>query len=75
MLTGEQVREARRLLGWGRIRFSRTTAIPQPLLEAVKSTDGVAWLTAEQERTFRSAFEAAGIEFVSEGVRLRRVQP
>ena len=76
-ITGLQIREARKLLGWGRLRFSRHTLLTEPTLVAIESIDGVAWLTREQESGIRSTLEAAGVILIEnndEGpsVRLRK---
>ena len=78
MITGRQIRDARKLLGWSRVRFSEATSITQGLVAAVESADGSAWLSEDQESAIRRALEAAGVEFVFEddegpGVRLRKV--
>ena len=75
-LTGRQIREARYLLGWGRVRFSRKTSVTQAMVAAIESSEGPAWLTEEQESAIRGALEEGGIEFVTKndggvGVRLR----
>ncbi len=63
MLTGRQIREARLLLRWSRIRFSGCTSLPQTFGPAIESSDGPAWLTDEQEVAIRRALEGAGITF------------
>ncbi|RYC29210.1 transcriptional regulator [Lichenibacterium minor] len=80
MLTGRQIREARYLLGWGRVRFSQKTSVTQAMVAAIESSDGPAWLTKEQESAIRQALEEGGVEFIPEngegpGVRLRKVDP
>lgn len=76
MLTGRQIREARHLLGWGRVRFSQKASITQAMVAAIESSDGPAWLTEEQESDIRQALEEGGVEFITKddgdaGVRLR----
>lgn len=74
-ITGRQIREARRLLGWRRLDLGRHSLLTVPLIDAVESSDGVAWLSHLQENALRSTLEAAGVEFIpgsDGGVRLRR---
>ncbi len=63
MLTGHQIRLARNLLGWNRAKFSHDVLLSQVSVEAVESSHGPAWLTAEQEANIRRACEGAGIRF------------
>ncbi len=76
VLTGRQIRRARKLLRWDRPNLGRRVGLSQDDVAALKSSDGPAWLTVEQEGAIRSACERAGVEFVPEdsdvaGVRLR----
>ena len=80
MLTGRQIRGARKLLRWSRVDLSRTVGLSQADAAALESSDGPAWMTEEQEVAIRSACESAGVEFVLEddggaGVRLRNMVP
>lgn len=63
MLTGPQIRQARKLLRWDRPTLSRNALVSQALLQAAESSDGPAWLTDEQEAGIRRACEEAGIRF------------
>ncbi|MGI4765024.1 MAG: hypothetical protein ACRYGP_08155 [Janthinobacterium lividum] len=63
MLTGRQMRKARKLLRWSRIKFSRNILLSPALVEAVESSDGAAWLTDEQEACIRRVCAEAGIRF------------
>ncbi|MGI4763833.1 MAG: hypothetical protein ACRYGP_02005 [Janthinobacterium lividum] len=63
MLTGLQIREARKLLQWDRATLSRNTFVTQALINAIESSDGPAWMSDKQEADFRRAYEAAGIRF------------
>lgn len=74
-ITGWEIRQARRLLGWRRLDLGRHALLTVPLIDAVESSDGVAWLSRDQENALRSALEAAGVEFTpgdDGGVRLRK---
>ncbi len=79
MLTGPQIREARKLLRWSRIRFMESTSFTHAFAVAIESSDGPAWLSDDQEASIRRAMEGAGIEFIPEngegaGVRLRKAE-
>ncbi len=63
MLTGLQIRKARILLGWGRLKFGRHAFLTEPFVTAAESSDGPAWLTDEQETNIRRACEKAGVRF------------
>ena len=63
MLTGKQIREARALLRWGRVRFGRVALLTEADVSAFESSDGPAWLTDEQEAHIRLACEGMGIRF------------
>lgn len=63
MLTGLQIRKARMLLGWGRLKFGRHAFLTETFVTAAESSDGPAWLTDEQEAAIRRVFEGAGIRF------------
>lgn len=67
MLTGSQIREARKLLRWSRVRLSRNALIPETLIEAIESFDGPAWLNVQQEGSIRRVCEEASVRFVIDG--------
>ena len=64
MLTGRQIRDARKLLRWTRVKFSEATSVTLGLVAAIESADGSAWLSEEQESAIRRALEAAGVIFI-----------
>jgi hypothetical protein len=74
MLTGLQIRTARKLLGWGVWRLSLKAQVPRSTVErAEKGDDGKA-VTAGQQDKIQAALEAAGIEFTNDrepGVKLK----
>ena len=72
MLTGREIREARRLLGWGRAKLGREADLSPALLVAVESSYGPAWLTEGEEAAFRRVYHSAGVEFTPDGPRLRQ---
>ena len=74
MLTGRQIRDARKLLGWRRHKLGLNAAVSLALLDAAESGDGPAWLTEDQEGAIRRTCEGAGVEFTPDGPRLRQEQ-
>ncbi len=62
-LTGRQIRKARKLLRWSRIRFMKSTSFTHAFSTAIESSDGPAWLTDDQEAAIRRACEKAGVRF------------
>lgn len=77
MLTGPQIREARRLLNWERTIISRRVGFPVSVIDCAEACDGEANITVAQEIKIKSVFEKAGVEFTVEppGARLRTGAP
>ena len=75
MLTGRQIREARGLLGWYRKGLATRTAVSLSVIDRAEASDGEPYLTMVQEIAIRHAFVTAGVEFTSDGPRLRENQP
>lgn len=77
MLTGRQIREARRLLAWERTTMARRIALPVTVIDRAEAEDGEANITVAQEIKIKGAFEKAGIEFTVEppGARLQTRVP
>jgi transcriptional regulator with XRE-family HTH domain len=69
ILTGAQVREARELLGWSRIKLAVMTSLGAQRIMLVETDD---WLVtpANIERV-RAVMEAAGVTFEDGRVRLQ----
>ena len=80
-MTGAQVREARRLLGWSADRLVRFCGIPTAVVRTFENTGkmrkpAMGWPLEDREAVIRVVLEEAGIEFIAEngggpGVRLR----
>jgi hypothetical protein len=78
MLTGLQIRTARKLLGWGVWRLAHKGGIARSAIVRAESTEGEAPITLYQHHQIQRALETAGIEFIAENgaeprVRLRKV--
>ena len=76
MITGAQIKAARKLLGWPRDRLSPRAGLSASLLSKIE--DGLRTPTNEQRLGIQGALEAAGVEFTNgdePGVKLRRSGP
>jgi len=73
VITGEQIRRARELLGWTPYRLAPRAGIGHTLLRQFER--GARPIDAESAARLRAALEEAGVEFLGngtgEGVRLR----
>lgn len=63
MLTGQQIREARRLLKWRREGLVTRAGLPFSVIDRAEASDAEARITAAQEAAIRRAFGAVGVEF------------
>ena len=71
MITGEQLRRARELLGWTRFKLSSRASLHPAIVERAEEALPV---TAYQQALLRNALEVAGIEFTNSdepGVKLK----
>jgi transcriptional regulator with XRE-family HTH domain len=71
VITGEQIRRARELLGWTRFKLSSRASLHPAIVERAEEALPV---TAYQQALLRNALEAAGVEFTdgeAPGVKLR----
>lgn len=75
MLTGRQIREARLLIGMDPGCLARRTKIFKATILRAEMVDGVAPLTTADAASIQRSLERAGVEFTSEGARLRKDQP
>lgn len=77
-LTGEQVREACRLLRWDRYDLQRRTGLPLHVIDRVMTSEAEIEATLAREIVLKDAFHRAGIDFAPEngasGVHLRSVK-
>jgi transcriptional regulator with XRE-family HTH domain len=74
VITGEQIRRARELLGWTRFKLSSRAALHPAIVERAEEAMGAMPVTAYQQALLRNALEAAGVEFTdgeAPGVKLR----
>jgi ribosome-binding protein aMBF1 (putative translation factor) len=74
VITGEQIRRARELLGWTRFKLSSRAALHPAIVERAEEAVGALPVTTYQQALLRNALEAAGIEFTNgdePGVKLR----
>ena len=79
MLTVEQVRAARGLVGWSQSKLAERAGLSLPTVKRVE-TDLGARVSDEARAKLRRALESAGVEFIDEngggpGVRLRKRHP
>lgn len=74
MLTGRQIRDARALDAWDRSTMARRTALPLTVIGRAEASDDEPNITMAQEIAIKHAFVIAGIEFTSDGPRLRSVE-
>ena len=65
MITGAQIREARRLAGLGPRELARRAKISVAVVERAEGVDGEPMITTAQAHALQRALEAAGVEFVS----------
>ena len=74
MITGEQIRRARELLGWTRFKLSSRAALHPAIVERAEKAVGALPVTAYQQALLRNALEDAGVEFTTgdePGVKLK----
>jgi transcriptional regulator with XRE-family HTH domain len=72
MITGEQIRAARKLLGWPRDRLAPRAGLSVSLLTKIEG--GLRTPTNEHRLGIQGALEAAGVEFTNgdePGVKLK----
>jgi len=76
MLTIEQIRAARGLLGWSQAKLAERAGLSLPTVKRVEIDLGLR-VSEEARNKLRRALESAGVEFIDEngggpGVRLRK---
>jgi transcriptional regulator with XRE-family HTH domain len=79
IITIEQLRAARGLLGWSQSDLADRAGLSLPTLKRLEAGFGPP-VSDEARKKFRRALEAAGVEFIDEngggpGVRLRKRAP
>ena len=71
MITGQQIREARHILGWDQAELSLRSAMPLSVIERAESADGTPGIMLDQGNLLRQTFERAGLSFgKGSGVRM-----
>lgn len=71
MLTGSHLRQACELLQWDRYEMQRRTALPLFVIDLLMRSPGDLNGTRADEIILKNAFHRAGVEFISDGPRLR----
>lgn len=77
MITGAQIREARRLLGWSPRDLERGSGVPKVAIARAEGPLGVGAITISQANAIQAAFEKRGVQFIPEngggaGMRMRK---
>ncbi len=77
MITGSQIREARRLLDWERKVLAKRAKVQITTIARAEASEGEPAITIAHRDAIQRALEAAGVEFIPEnggelGVRLRK---
>jgi transcriptional regulator with XRE-family HTH domain len=75
LITGAQIRQARKLLGWEPSKLARRAKVHSLIIERAESVAGEPPITAYQAAFIREALLNAGVEFTNgdePGVKLRR---
>lgn len=67
MMTGQQIRAARALLGWTTQQLAEASGVHYATLSRAEQTDGVPNMRASKLAIVQNSLEAAGIIFVPDG--------
>lgn len=65
MITADQLRAARGLVGWSQIELARNAGLSQPTVKRVETGKGPR-VSDEARAKLQQALEIAGVEFLSE---------
>ncbi|GMV63251.1 MAG: hypothetical protein AMXMBFR74_24190 [Parvibaculum sp.] len=68
MLTAEQIKAARALLSWGQSDLAEASGLSLPTIKRVEAARGTIRSTPATIAAIRKALEAAGIDFIQNGV-------
>ncbi|HLN23880.1 MAG TPA: transcriptional regulator [Patescibacteria group bacterium] len=71
MLTGAQIRAGRALVRWSARELAEHANVGLNTVQRLEAVDGIPAATAKTLSTIRSALEAAGVEFIEGGAKLR----
>jgi transcriptional regulator with XRE-family HTH domain len=67
MMTVEQVKAARALLGWNQDKLAEASGIALPTIKRLEAQSGPVAGYEKTRQAIRSALEAAGIRFIEDG--------
>lgn len=73
-ITSAQLRAARGLLNWSGLRLAEESGVSLPTIRRSEPMDGPLRMMPANARAIRSTLEAAGVEFIENGVRLRSTE-
>src|SRR5215210_824459 len=65
MISGEQIRAARKLLGWRQAELAKQARIPAHSVESAESSVDQSFVPGQNMQAMRAALEAAGVEFTN----------
>jgi transcriptional regulator with XRE-family HTH domain len=74
VISGEQIRAARKLLGWRQAELAKQARIPAHSVESAESSVDQSFVPGHDMQAMRAALEAAGVEFTNgdePGVKLK----
>jgi hypothetical protein len=63
LITGAQIKKARKLLGWRQAELAKQARIPTHSVESAESSIGASFVPGQDLQSMQVALEAAGIEF------------
>ena len=75
MITGQQIKAARELLGWGPSKLAQRAKLHSAIVQRAESVAGEPPITFYQQALIRNALERFGVEFTNgnePGVKLRK---
>jgi len=74
MITGQQIKAARELLGWAPSRLAQRAKLHSTIVQRAESVAGEPPITLYQQALIRDALERFGVEFTpgEPGVKLRK---
>jgi ribosome-binding protein aMBF1 (putative translation factor) len=75
MITGQQIKAARELLGWAPSRLAQRAKLHSAIVQRAESVAGEPPITLYQQALIRNALERFGVEFTNgnePGVKLRK---
>ena len=65
MITGAQIRQARKLLGWSANELARRTSMQTSRVHRSECVNGELPITTQHAAVIRQALEKAGVEFTN----------